>query len=245
MPAKGTPLTKKQIDLIKRWIADGCDFGSWVGKTGPDQAVIARVQNAAKQVTLSTSRLATWESLSKGLKAPLAQAVQRAAGQKCQVVPITPGNPLLRVTFVSNEASVSDGELEKLIPLAAHITQLGLGKTRISDLALGVVGRMKRLTRLDLNRTKITDEGLRKLSGLSELRYLNLHSTAVSDQGIQALGQLATLEKVFLWNTEVTEAGAQRLRKLLPKAKISHKLNIPVVEPAPKAGSKSRRRRKK
>ena len=245
MPAKGAPLSRKQTDLIKKWIADGCDFGSWVGKKGPGAEVVAKAQAAAKSVTLSTSRLKAWAKLGKGLKPPLPQAVARAAGQKCQVVPVTPGSALLRVAFVSNEGSVRDSDLKNLIPLAGHITQLGLGKTRISDAAMESVGRMKMLTRLDLNRTGVTDEGIRKLSGLSELRYLNLHSTAVTDEGIRAVGQLANLEAVYLWNTEVSADGIRALRKLLPTTKISYQLQIPTVEKGPRSGSDSRRRRRK
>jgi hypothetical protein len=31
MPAEGDPLTAAQIDTLKRWIAEGADFGSWTG----------------------------------------------------------------------------------------------------------------------------------------------------------------------------------------------------------------------
>jgi hypothetical protein len=247
MPAKGAPLTKKQTDLIKRWIADGCDFGSWVGKPGPDAAVVEKAQNAAKDVILTTSRLEVWGQLCKGMDPPLPQAVERAAGEKCQVVPVTPGSPLLRVAFVSNESSVGDSDLASLAPLADHITQLGLGKTRISDVAMVSVSRMKLLTRLDLNRTMITDEGLATIGGLSELRYLNLHSTAVTNDGIRALGKLSNLESLYLWNTEVTAEGVRALSKLLPKAKISYRLQIPVLE-KPKGsrnGANTRRKRRK
>ena len=34
MPAEGDPLTAAQIDTIKRWIAEGADFGSWTGAGG-------------------------------------------------------------------------------------------------------------------------------------------------------------------------------------------------------------------
>jgi cytochrome c len=34
MPAEGDPLTAAQIDTLKRWIAEGADFGSWVGVGG-------------------------------------------------------------------------------------------------------------------------------------------------------------------------------------------------------------------
>lgn len=32
MPAKNDPLPDYQIELIKRWIEEGCDFGDWVGQ---------------------------------------------------------------------------------------------------------------------------------------------------------------------------------------------------------------------
>jgi hypothetical protein len=31
MPAEGDPLTAAQIDTLKRWIAEGADFGGWTG----------------------------------------------------------------------------------------------------------------------------------------------------------------------------------------------------------------------
>ena len=34
MPAEGDPLTAAQIDTLKRWIAEGADFGGWSGAGG-------------------------------------------------------------------------------------------------------------------------------------------------------------------------------------------------------------------
>jgi mono/diheme cytochrome c family protein len=31
MPAEGDPLSAAQIDTLRRWIAEGADFGSWTG----------------------------------------------------------------------------------------------------------------------------------------------------------------------------------------------------------------------
>ena len=33
MPPKGEPLTQPQIATIKQWIAEGANFGGWIGKT--------------------------------------------------------------------------------------------------------------------------------------------------------------------------------------------------------------------
>jgi hypothetical protein len=34
MPAEGDPLTAAQIDTLKRWVAEGADFGAWTGAGG-------------------------------------------------------------------------------------------------------------------------------------------------------------------------------------------------------------------
>jgi mono/diheme cytochrome c family protein len=34
MPAEGDPLSAAQIDTLRRWIAEGADFGSWTGAGG-------------------------------------------------------------------------------------------------------------------------------------------------------------------------------------------------------------------
>ncbi|MCA8958144.1 MAG: hypothetical protein KDC87_18860 [Planctomycetes bacterium] len=245
MPAKGKPLTKAQTDLIKRWIDGGAEFGSWTGEVGPDAAVVAAAQESIKPVKLSGTALQAVTELAKGVSPALPQAVQRAAGRKCQVVPVVPGSPLLRVAFVSNESAVGDADLDHLLPLSGHITHLGLGRTKISDRGLDAVAKMSRLTRLDLNRTAVTDQGLAKLAGLRELRYLNLHSTKVTDSGLLALGKLAKLEALYLWNSKVTDAGVQALQKLLPDTKISHKLEIDGTPPKARTGARSRRRPKK
>jgi len=242
MPAKGDALSKKQVALIKNWIAQGAVFGSWVGKSGPGANAVKTAQAAASITKLSTPTLRVYAEIGTGMKPAPSPAIERAAGQKCQVVPVTPKSPLLRVAFVSNEASVGDSDLAKLEQLASHITHLGLAKTRITDGALVPVSRMRKLTRLDLNQTAITDEGLKSLTTLSELRHLNLHSTDVTDEGIQVLGQLPKLERLYLWNTKVTKRGVQNIRRLLPRTKISYELVLPRPDPA--AGTNSRRRRR-
>lgn len=245
MPQKGDPLTKSQLDLMRRWIVDGADFGSWKGAAGPAEAVVREAQESAKGIELSTARIDAWRKLGEGLQPPLAQAVKRARGTKCQVEAIVPGSPLLRVAFVSNESSVRDADLEKLGALTGHITKLVLAKTRITDAGLRAVARMKRLTRLDLNRTQVTDDGLRTLANLGELRYLNLHSTAITDAGLRQLAKLPKLESIYLWNTKVTEAGVRGLRAALPRAKIHHELQIPGAERPQRGASDRRRRRRK
>ena len=49
MPPKGDPLTAKQQDLIRQWIGQGADFGSWRGAIdGLDQLVRKEASEIAK-----------------------------------------------------------------------------------------------------------------------------------------------------------------------------------------------------
>lgn len=34
MPAEGEPLTAEQVETIRRWIAEGLEFGDWTGAAG-------------------------------------------------------------------------------------------------------------------------------------------------------------------------------------------------------------------
>lgn len=34
MPIEGDPLTEEQIELMRKWIEQGADFGGWTGKSG-------------------------------------------------------------------------------------------------------------------------------------------------------------------------------------------------------------------
>lgn len=243
MPAKGKPLTKSQTEILRRWIAQGADFGGWTGKGGPGAEAIAAAKEAARPRKLNTGYMQLVQKLGAGVQPALPQAVARAAGKICHVKPVQPGSSLLRVDFVSNESSVEDGQLDKLVPLAGHITALGLSKTRIGDASMAVVGRMSRLTRLDLSRTHVSDQGLPALRGLDNLVYLNLHSTDVTDRGLDVLAELRGLQALYLWNTKVTPAGVARLQKDLPKTKIHFKLALPDRDERPDAGGRPRRRR--
>lgn len=241
MPNQGDSLTDSQQELISRWITEGSSFGRWNGAEGPGAEAVAKAQAmAVAESRRTTTGLQIFEELAVGMTPPLQQAVNKAATVECQVVPVVPGSALLRATFVSNVGSVTNESLDRLQPLAGYITQLGLGRTRVTDEALQPIGRMSKLTRLDLHGTAVTDAGLQQLVDLLELRYLNLHSTAVTDRGIATIGRLRNLTAVYLWNTKVTDTGAALLRELLPEAKISYVLELTA---APAQTGRRRRRR--
>lgn len=216
MPAKGKPTTPEENELLRAWIAQGADFGGWVGQPGP----AAEAEAAPARLP---QRVAEWARLAEGVR-PLPPEMLEKVAERAEVTPVVPGSPLLRVAF---RGEASDRDVAALAPLAEHVAHLDLGRTQVTDVALGAVGRMPRLAHLDLRRTAITDAGLEELSGLGELRYLNLYGTVVTDRGMAALHGLEALQAVYLWGTRVTDAGVEALRQALPRARVQHVMALP------------------
>lgn len=226
MPAKGDPLSAEQIETIRAWIAGGADFGDWVGSGGPEDGGDAAAPKTEAPVVLPP-RVRLLQDLAEGLNPLGAKALERAAGEKARIAPALPGSPLLSVSFVGSEGSVTKADLEALEPLAGHITELDLGDTALGDAALRVVRRMGRLTRLDLHRTKVTDRGLASLRDCEKLRSLVLWGTGVGDRGLVELAQLGNLENLYLWQTRCTSKGVTDLRQRLPGCRIVDQRVLP------------------
>ena len=224
MPAEGDPLSKKEQRLLRKWISEGAEFGSWVGVKGPKGETRLPAPESPK-----AKRILLLEKLGKGMDKLPGPTIEKARGKTAQINPVQAGSPLLRVQYIANEASVSDATLKHLAPLRRHITHLNLAKTKITDRGLAAVGQMRKLTRLNLNKTQVTDRGLFQLSALDELRYLNLHGTKVTTEGVA------------------------RLRRLLPKTKINYQRILPKPAEQPQKnrhkkrgapGTKAKKRRK-
>jgi hypothetical protein len=94
------------------------------------------------------------------------------------------------------ETTVTDTDMKDLASL--HVGNLGLDKTRITDVGLKEVGRFK------------------------DLNNLTLASTAVTDAGLKELYQLPRLFMVDLTGTRVTRAGVAELSKALPTTSVQH-----------------------
>lgn len=236
MPAKGDPLTKRQTDILRRWIEEGASFGDWVGAPGPMSAPkgsgtagTAGTAGAADDVPAALRHLL---ALGKGVAAASPASIETIRRTGAAVRPVLPGSPLLRVDFISRESSTDDAAVKALKPIAGNIAQLDLARTQISDEALATIASMTRLARLDLRRTDITDAGIARLRDLEDLRYLNLYGTGVTDSVVVTLGRLSRLDAVYLWQTKVTPAGVEALRRILPDARIVAAPDLPEA-PSP------------
>jgi hypothetical protein len=234
---KGDPLTKAQTDLIQAWIEQGAQFGAWTGaaKAGTATKPAGNPGNPAKAAGEDPL-----PKLQKGLP-PIAPAVLAPfAKGPFRVESIGDDSPLLRVAAAAEADQIDDAALELLLPIATHVTELDLGRTRITDAAGTVIAKMPRLTQLDVRQTTIGNHGIAALAACKELRSLNLFGTKAGDYGLAALATLTKLEHLYVWQTDVTAQAVVRLREALPGVRIVTMADLPEPMPAPAAGGRRR-----
>lgn len=216
---KADPLTPAEVDLLKRWIDEGADFGDWKGNLEGKPEEAAPVE---KVIPVSAIQQ-VYERLGKGLTVPEEKTWESVTSSGGRVLRLSQTSPLLAVDFRVAAAEAGDDAILSAKAVAPNIAHLDLSKTAVTDGALSLLADTPNLVKLDLSNTAIGDEGLKHLKGLKELRYLNLYATAVTDAGLEHLSQLNSLESIYLWQSKVTEKGAEKLRSALPDARIISK----------------------
>lgn len=220
---KKPPLSKEQKDVLRRWIEGGAGFGAWTG----DGNGTAR---GADTAPTAPPRPDVLGPLQKGLAKADPAAIAKAAGGKARIEPVVADGPLLRVSFPSQPDTVTDADLQALLPLREHIAVLQLGRSAVTDAACATMAKLPRLVQLDLRQTAIGDQGLAQLAGLAELRELNLFATRVGDASVPVLQKLPKLEHVWLWQSAVTAGAVQKLREARPTLQVSFVPDLPDPE---------------
>jgi len=218
MPPKGDPLTTSQQEVIRKWIAQGVDFGTWVGATDGTEKFAELVKS---KVTYVPAHHSFYDALAKDLKSLPQETLNEVSEATGALVrPIGIGNPLLEVRFLAESASSGDDDLAKLAPLRQHLCKLDLSRTRVTSECFATLKTFPRITRLDLRETKISDANLEGLAQLKYLSYLNLGGTEVGDAGLRKLLKCEQLQEVYLWKSSVTRLGVEGFRRRVPGLKI-------------------------
>ena len=214
MPPKGDRLTRDQKETLRKWIAQGLDFGTWVGQTdGVDELVKKKKLDSSVFVP---EHIKFYNKLSAGLKPlPEAELARIAKETGLMIRPIGIGSPLVEVRVVTVPFEVGDTEIKKLRPLDKHLAKLDLRNTGITERSLIDIAGFSKLTELNLRGTKIGDSDLSKFSALPTLQMLNLCETEVSDKGLEWLRKSKSLRQVFLWDSKVSPEGQHRIAKIL------------------------------
>ncbi len=201
----GGPLSKREIDLIKKWIDEGARFSS------SSEGGLGEIP----------ADLTAHKVLGMRAGEPNADAVSHLQRLGATISQISVALPqYLSVEWISTYHKTTDKEVEQILHLAPNVVDVDLGRTKVTDEGLKAIGKLGRLTHLNLNRTAITDAGLEHLAELRSLQWLNLYGTKVTDASLTVLAKHRKLQALYLWDTGITSEGADKLRKALPDTKI-------------------------
>ena len=212
MPPKGDPLLKKQKEILRKWIAQGVDFGTWIGATDGIEDLIQK----RKEEKYIPEHITFFEALAGDLSPLSPKLIERLAGETGLLIrPIGIGNSLLEIRMVSSGIQVNERTLQNLMPLRDHVTKLDLSGTDLSKESWSLIRKFSRLTHLNVRQSTIDDSGLKALSGLKNLISLNLSETKISDYGIKPLLNFQNLESLHLWKSGVSDSRRQFLKNRL------------------------------
>lgn len=248
---KGPPLAKEQTDLIRKWIEDGAGFGTWTGKKPADKDGDKGGKTdkpPAGDKGGKTDKPADKQKgehplvrLQRGLQPVPAATLAAFAAGPFRVQGLGDDSPLLAVSCLGHTDAVDDQALQSLAPIASHIAELDLGRTRVGDDGCKVIATMPRLVSLDLRQTQVGNHGVAALAACKELRSLNLFGTRTGDYGLAALGALRHLEHLYVWQTDTTASAVVRLREGMPGLRVVMAADLP--DPMAEGTGGQRRRR--
>lgn len=232
MPQSGDPLPDEQIDLLRRWIAQGGSFEERAPTVVPAVVTTADYEPAPDFTPRAASR--TIEELTVTVPAFDEAALAAVQATGALALPLARQSPLVRVDFQRLGEPVTGDHLALLSGLAEQVVRLSLAGTEVTDDDLAHLASLTNLVRLDLSNTAITDAGLAHLRDLPRLEYLNLYGTGVTDAGLAHLANIATLRDLYLWQTETTAAAVEQLKGGLPDLVVVTGAEL-VIEAQPEA----------
>lgn len=113
----------------------------------------------------------------------------------------------------ANRTRIGDAELANVADFA-HMTDLSLEETTVSDAGLMHLRRLQKLEWLNLYRTRVGNDGLKELSRLKSLQHLPVGGTLVTDAGLAHLRGMTHLAYLGLRDNDVSDAGLMNVRPL-------------------------------
>lgn len=228
MPPKGDPLTKEQVELIKKWIGEGAEWpeGLVLGGEAPktDEPASATSTASATGPAKKGRKKAPGQEFAN-LKLPQdtakeKEAIEKLAAFGISVRPIAQNLPWKEATIRPQDTNKTS-EAIALLKDIPSLVDLNMAKLNLKDADLKNISELTNLQRLHIENNPVTDDGLAHIKDLINLEYLNLYNTQVTDESVDTLKGLTNLTALYLWQTKVTDEGAEKLTTALPDTMIN------------------------
>ena len=218
MPPKGDPLSFSEQELIRKWIAQGVDFGRWVGATDG----VRQLGVTGPAVHELPKYLLFYDRLANGLT-PLepSRLTDFQLNSSLIVRSIGKQNPLIEVRVVTDGGKINDQVILRLSGLGNHLTHLDLRNSSITNESLSTISSFKNLSKLNIRATGVEDDGIARLIKMPNLKSLNLSETKVSSKSLKSLLLLSSLEELSIWNCQIPESEIADYKKAKPLVKVN------------------------
>lgn len=221
MPPDGKKqVTPGELEVLQWWIDAGASPDLKVGDASVPANVREKINALLK--TLPVAAGAPGDVGAAGPAGAAAPAPDMAPVQALEkelgvaILPLAQNDPALSFNCVNVADKFGDNELAKFAPIAGRISEMNLGRSKVTDAGLASLTGMQNLKKLHLPNTAITDAGVDSLLALTNLEYLNLFNTKLTDAGLAKLEKLPKLKRLFVWQTAVTKPAAEALHAKLP-----------------------------
>ena len=228
MPPENKPqITPAELEVLQWWVDAGASPDLKVGDASVPDNVREKISAllAAPAITAG----AQGEAGAAGPAGAPAAAPDMAPVQALEkelgvaILPLAQNDPALSFNCVNVADKFGDAELAKFAPVADRMSEVNLGRSKVTDAGLASLAGMKNLKKLHLPNTAVTDAGIDSLLVLTNLEYLNLFNTKITDAGLAKLEKLPNLKRLFVWQTGATKPAAEALHAKLPGLVINWK----------------------
>jgi uncharacterized membrane protein/mono/diheme cytochrome c family protein len=227
-PIEKPQLSKQDLELLHWWVSTGADFTKKVKELPQTEKVkpaLLALQSGEVKEEMKLSAIPS-QAVEKADEKIIKQLFERGVA----VTPVAKNSNYLSANFVAVD-SLTEKDLQLLLPLKKQLIQLKLGNSNITDANLEAIAGLSSLTGLFIEKTAITDKGIMMLKNLLQLQYLNLVGTKVSAKGLEVLKDLKDLKQIYLYQTMISGSEWSNLKKIFPKTIIdTGGYKVPMLE---------------
>jgi Leucine-rich repeat (LRR) protein len=211
----GGKITQKNLELLLSKL----DTGKLELEVKDAEKVPERVEAKADPPTRKQDQRPAKDAEPEPTEEQLAKAKMEYARHGARYFLHTDEETKRSIPMFAMVRSKTDADLIGLPDLPFHFRLL-LTCSKVTDIGMKEVKKLKHLKQLSLASTLVTDAGLKELKDSKNLTKLYLDNTNVTDAGLKHLQGLKNLTELSLDRTKVTDAGVRELQKVLPKCKI-------------------------
>lgn len=218
MPPEGkTPLSAREVALLKFWIASGAsDSLSVMHAQGTDT-----LQQVIEGLLPDLEKYRRRARIRKMKLSQLERELQKVATDlDIEIRPDSlADDDLFALRMKFPPAPFSNDQFRELRPYFEVFSRVSLASSGIDDAGLYYIGQMVNVRELYLQKTALEGPGILYLQKLPKLEVLNLSFTGIDDKAALDLLKFPSLREVYLYRTNTSMQVIEALRKYRPEVR--------------------------